>query len=63
MGTTIARDSFLADFHITKSNSSAVSSNITSVFQAGAFFGALFCFFSEWLIPVETISGVEMIQC
>ncbi|KAJ5730662.1 uncharacterized protein N7483_005170 [Penicillium malachiteum] len=45
IGTTIARDSFLTDFNITASNSSAISSNITSVFQAGAFFGALFCFF------------------
>ncbi|KAJ5621645.1 hypothetical protein N7528_006428 [Penicillium herquei] len=45
IGTTIARDSFLNDFNITSSNSSAISSNITSVFQAGAFFGAIFCFF------------------
>lgn len=45
VGTTISRASFLNDFHITKVNSSAISSNITSIFQAGAFFGALFCFF------------------
>ncbi|KAJ5083070.1 hypothetical protein N7532_012113 [Penicillium argentinense] len=45
VGTTISRDSFVADFGITDSNSSAISSNITSVFQAGAFFGAIFCFF------------------
>lgn len=47
MGTTISRESFLTDFHITKANSSAISSNITSIFQAGAFFGALFCFFCQ----------------
>ncbi|CAI7580203.1 hypothetical protein N7533_009886 [Penicillium manginii] len=45
VGTTISRESFLADFGITAANSSAISSNITSVFQAGAFFGAIFCFF------------------
>ncbi|OQE18237.1 hypothetical protein PENSTE_c018G09639 [Penicillium steckii] len=45
VGTTISRDSFMTDFGITESNSSAISSNITSVFQAGAFFGAIFCFF------------------
>ncbi|KEF51462.1 uncharacterized protein A1O9_12379 [Exophiala aquamarina CBS 119918] len=43
IGTTIARKSFVADFHIQKSEAKSISSNITSAFQAGAFFGALFC--------------------
>jgi hypothetical protein len=51
VGTTIARESFLTDVHITKANSSAISSNITSIFQAGAFFGALFCFFCQSIEP------------
>ncbi|GAM39512.1 hexose transport-related protein [Talaromyces pinophilus] len=45
VGTTIARASFKDDFGITSKNASSVSSNITSAFQAGAFFGALFCYF------------------
>jgi hypothetical protein len=48
IGTTIARSSFKSDFGITKTNSNSISSNITSAFQAGAFFGALFCFFSKF---------------
>jgi hypothetical protein len=54
VGTTIARESFLTDFHITKTNSSAISSNITSIFQAGAFFGALFCFFCK---PIDKFNS------
>lgn len=46
MGTTISRDAFKRDFGITKENANGISSNITSAFQAGAFFGALFCFFT-----------------
>jgi hypothetical protein len=56
VGTTIARESFQTDFHITKANSSAISSNITSIFQAGAFFGALFCFFCQSIEP-EKVEG------
>lgn len=57
MGTTIARESFQTDFHITKANSSAISSNITSIFQAGAFFGALFCFFCQSIEPEKGSKG------
>ncbi|KAI4726155.1 MFS quinate transporter QutD [Aureobasidium sp. EXF-10728] len=45
VGTTIARASFKSDFGITKATAAGISSNITSAFQAGAFFGALFCYF------------------
>ncbi|KAG9698313.1 general substrate transporter, partial [Aureobasidium melanogenum] len=45
VGTTIARASFKKDFSITKATAAGISSNITSAFQAGAFFGALFCYF------------------
>ncbi|SPO03722.1 related to quinate transport protein [Cephalotrichum gorgonifer] len=45
IGTTISRTSFKSAFGITPENSSDISSNITSAFQAGAFFGALFCYF------------------
>ncbi|KAI1078295.1 general substrate transporter [Whalleya microplaca] len=45
VGTTIARSSFTTDFGITTASANDVSSNVTSAFQAGAFFGALFCFF------------------
>ncbi|KAG9518422.1 general substrate transporter, partial [Aureobasidium melanogenum] len=45
VGTTIARVSFKEDFGITKATAAGISSNITSAFQAGAFFGALFCYF------------------
>jgi hypothetical protein len=48
VGTTIARASFKKDFGITKATAAGISSNITSAFQAGAFFGALFCYFREW---------------
>ncbi|KIV93142.1 hypothetical protein PV10_04380 [Exophiala mesophila] len=43
VGTTIARQSFKTDFNITAAEAKSISSNITSAFQAGAFFGALFC--------------------
>ncbi|KAL2202219.1 general substrate transporter [Sarocladium strictum] len=50
IGTTIARPSFKQDFGILPEHASEISSNITSAFQAGAFFGAIFCFFfTEWL--------------
>ncbi|KAK7414330.1 hypothetical protein QQX98_006772 [Neonectria punicea] len=44
VGTTIARQSFKNDFNINPDDSADISSNITSAFQAGAFFGAIFCF-------------------
>lgn len=47
LGTTIARASFKKDFDILPADASSISSNITSAFQAGAFFGAIFCFFSR----------------
>lgn len=47
IGTTIARDSFKDDFNIRGSQAKSISSNITASFQAGAFFGAIFCFLSS----------------
>lgn len=44
IGTTIARASFKSSFNISKSAAADISSNITSAFQAGAFFGAIFCY-------------------
>ncbi|KAL6832224.1 general substrate transporter [Trichoderma camerunense] len=45
VGTTIARASFKKDFNVQPADANSISSNITSAFQAGAFFGAIFCFF------------------
>jgi len=50
IGTTIARDSFKRDFNIKPEDSADISSNITATFQAGAFFGAIICFLSMFLI-------------
>lgn len=47
IGVTIARAAFKNDFGIVGSEADNISSNITSTFQAGAFFGALFCFFCK----------------
>lgn len=44
VGTTIARQSFKTAFNIHKDAAAEISSNITSAFQAGAFFGAIFCY-------------------
>ncbi|KAF4121909.1 Sugar (and other) transporter [Geosmithia morbida] len=44
VGTTIARQSFVDDFHVKDDQANSISSNITASFQAGAFFGAIFCF-------------------
>jgi hypothetical protein len=60
VGTTVARDSLLADSNITKYNSSAISSNITSIFQAGAFFGALFSFFR---MPLHCVFSLTNVTC
>jgi hypothetical protein len=53
IGTTISRSSFKRDFSITGSTANSISSNITAAFQAGAFFGALFCFFCRSNPPLK----------
>lgn len=53
VGTTIARESFMNDFGITSATKDGISSNITSAFQAGAFFGSLFSLFSEFSSLVD----------
>jgi hypothetical protein len=61
IGTTIARDSFKRDFGITGEVANSISSNITSAFQAGAFFGAIFCFLitervgRKWALEVSSV--------
>lgn len=61
IGTTIARDSFKRDFKITDDVANSISSNITSAFQAGAFFGAIFCFLitervgRKWALEVSSV--------
>ncbi|KAI7329135.1 general substrate transporter [Hortaea werneckii] len=53
IGTTITQDSFERDFgldQMTTSDQDAVSSNLTSIYSAGGFFGALFMFFSLELL-------------
>jgi hypothetical protein len=47
VGTTIARQSFVDAFNIVEWEAADISSNITSTFQARAFFGAIFCFMCE----------------
>ncbi|KIN03559.1 hypothetical protein OIDMADRAFT_118655 [Oidiodendron maius Zn] len=57
IGTTITQKSFLRDFgldHMTKSQQNAVSSNLTSIYSAGGFFGAFFMFFSMELLGRKT---------
>ncbi|KAL4803344.1 general substrate transporter [Aspergillus unguis] len=60
VGTTIARQSFVDDFEIIDSEAADISSNITSTFQAGAFFGAIFCFLltekigRKWALQANT---------
>ncbi|KAL4899830.1 hypothetical protein BDW74DRAFT_188860, partial [Aspergillus multicolor] len=61
VGTTIARQSFVDDFNIIESEAADISSNITSTFQAGAFFGAIFCFLltekvgRKWALQANTL--------
>ncbi|RDL33016.1 Uncharacterized protein BP5553_08455 [Venustampulla echinocandica] len=53
IGTTITQKSFMRDFGLdvmTKSQQNEVSSNLTSIYSAGGFFGALFMFFSLELL-------------
>ncbi|KAK9895425.1 general substrate transporter [Cystobasidium minutum MCA 4210] len=64
IGTTITQKSFQTDFGLasmTKSEKDAVSSNLTSIYSAGGFFGALFSFFVLELMgrkPTLIISNV-----
>ena len=49
IGTAITQPSFERDFglkHLSKAKQNNVSSNLTSIYSAGGFFGALFMFFS-----------------
>ncbi|CEL05038.1 Putative MFS quinate transporter [Aspergillus calidoustus] len=61
VGTTIARQSFVDAFNIVESEAADTSSNITSAFQAGAFFGAVFCFLltekigRKWALQANTV--------
>ncbi|GES57330.1 general substrate transporter [Aspergillus terreus] len=61
VGTTIARQSFEDDFGISESNANYISSNITSTFQAAAFFGAIFCFLTtevvgrKWALQISNL--------
>ncbi|KAI1259327.1 general substrate transporter [Xylariaceae sp. FL1019] len=61
VGTTIARKSFTDDFHITSASINSVSSNITSAFQAAAFFGSIFCYLTtekigrKWALQVNVL--------
>ncbi|KAH8808642.1 MFS quinate transporter-like protein QutD [Xylogone sp. PMI_703] len=53
IGTTITQKSFMRDFGLatmTKGQQNAVSSNLTSIYSAGGFFGALFMFASMELL-------------
>ncbi|EMC99271.1 hypothetical protein BAUCODRAFT_396879 [Baudoinia panamericana UAMH 10762] len=53
IGTTITQKSFKRDFGLatmTKAEQNAVSSNLTSIYSAGGFFGAFFMFFSLELL-------------
>ncbi|KAF2212119.1 hypothetical protein CERZMDRAFT_121371 [Cercospora zeae-maydis SCOH1-5] len=53
IGTTIAQPAFKRDFgmlDMSKAEQDAVSSNLTSIYSAGGFFGALFMFFSLELL-------------
>ncbi|GAB7358845.1 hypothetical protein MBLNU230_g4068t1 [Neophaeotheca triangularis] len=53
IGTTITQESFERDFGLvdmSESEKNSVSSNLTSIYSAGGFFGALFMFFSLELL-------------
>ncbi|KAF7136977.1 hypothetical protein CNMCM5793_006681 [Aspergillus hiratsukae] len=57
IGTTITKKSFKRDFGLdkmSKADQNAVSSNLTSIYSAGGFFGALFMFFSLELLGRKT---------
>ncbi|EED13381.1 MFS quinate transporter QutD [Talaromyces stipitatus ATCC 10500] len=61
VGTTIARKSFKHDFGINPKTANSTSSNITSAFQAGAFFGSLFSFLitervgRKWALQISVL--------
>lgn len=53
IGTTITQKSFLRDFgmdSLTTKEKNEISSNLTSIYSAGGFFGALFAYFSLELL-------------
>ncbi|KAK6201849.1 hypothetical protein LQW54_009259 [Pestalotiopsis sp. IQ-011] len=53
IGTTLSLPSFIAEFNLaslSKSEHALVSANIVSVYQAGAFFGSLFAYVSNWFL-------------
>ena len=53
IGTTITQKSFLRDFGMdgmSKAQQNDISSNLTSIYSAGGFFGALFAYFSLELL-------------
>lgn len=61
VGGTLELPSFKSSYRLDGSNSTALSSNVVSMFQAGAFFGAIFgFFFAEYFgrKPVILVSGV-----
>uniref|UniRef100_A0A8H7KBM5 Major facilitator superfamily (MFS) profile domain-containing protein n=1 Tax=Bionectria ochroleuca TaxID=29856 RepID=A0A8H7KBM5_BIOOC len=61
IGTTIARKSFKDDFNVYGPEANNISSNITASFQAGAFFGAIFCFLiteklgRKWALQIANV--------
>ncbi|KAL5361080.1 general substrate transporter [Aspergillus floccosus] len=62
IGTTIARQSFKDDFGISEADANYISSNITSTFQAAAFFGSIFCFLTtevvgrKWALQISNLA-------
>ncbi|KAK9769551.1 putative Quinate permease [Seiridium cardinale] len=53
IGTTLSLPSFVAEFNFASYSASEhalVSANIVSVYQAGAFFGSLFAYVSNWYL-------------
>ncbi|KAI0170045.1 general substrate transporter [Pestalotiopsis sp. NC0098] len=53
IGTTLSLPSFTAEFNfasLSKAELALVSANIVSVYQAGAFFGSLFAYVSNWFL-------------
>jgi len=65
IGTTISQASFKRDFGLSdmsKAEQNEVNSNLTSIYSAGGFFGALFMFFSLELLGQETERQARSIQ-
>ena len=64
IGGTLELPAFKASFGLNDSDSTALSSNVVSTFQGGAFFGAIFgFFFAEYFgrKPVILSSGVTLV--